>query len=123
MLCPNCRKEIIDDSNYCVYCREVINPEFPPVRRSGPLKTLVGFLVALIVMAATFFIGGYLAVEHYRSDAVVGSILIGFILLSICPSLILYLKGNKLYARGVFLGTLTFYILFTAFFIIIATSY
>lgn len=123
MHCPNCRKEIIDDSNYCVYCREVLNPAFPSIDRSRPLKILTGFLAAFIGMLAGFFIGGYYAIEHYRSDAVVGGILVGFILLSIGPSLTLYMTGRKPHARGVFLGTLTFYILLATFFIIITTAY
>lgn len=123
MHCPNCRKEIIDDSNYCVYCREVVNPEFSPVERSRPLKVLTGFLVTFIITIAAFFIGGYLVLENYRKDTIVMAVFIAFILLSICPSLVLYLKGQKAYARGAFFGTLTFYILLATFFIIITTSY
>jgi hypothetical protein len=65
MLCPNCRREIPDQSTFCAYCGWLI-PHAPSSRMSNPPKRRIsfaeGFIVGLIVLvvllaAVRFLIG------------------------------------------------------------------
>ena len=64
MFCPNCGKEIPDDSKFCLYCGKQLKAKShlgsslapPPTRKSPLFKPIDVILIAILVVAVTIYV-------------------------------------------------------------------
>lgn len=113
MYCINCAKEINDNSNFCIYCGELVSDDktLLPVYRSNNTQIAIGAVCGVVLMILSFAGGIFLVANDYNNETLIVAVLAGLIMISILPSLILYLNGQKSYGKGFMWGTIIFYIL------------
>lgn len=113
MYCINCAKEIRDNSNYCIYCGELVSDDktLLPVYRSNSTHVAIGAVCGIVLMILSFAGGIFLVANDYNNDTLIVSVLAGIIMLSILPSLVLYLNRQRSYGKGFMWGTIGFYFL------------
>jgi heme/copper-type cytochrome/quinol oxidase subunit 4 len=113
MYCINCTREIPDESNYCIYCGAVVNPELGPatVQRSNSTQIIIGCIGSFVLLVISWFIAVCLVIDNHRNDTLIYAVFAGLIFATILPTLILFLTKRKGYGKGALFGTLIFYLL------------
>ena len=66
MLCPNCKKEIENDSNFCEHCGIAITTEQLTINKANDsqndlieISTMIGIILAIIVLFGSIIIFHY----------------------------------------------------------------
>jgi len=113
MYCINCAKEINDNSNYCIYCGELVSDDKTLLRINRPntQQTILGVAGAMLLMILAFAGAIYLVANDYNNETLIATVIIGLLLVSILPSVLFFITGKKEYGKGFMFGTIGFYLL------------